>query len=455
MNILIIGFGFVGKATYLLNNKDINIFVYDINLELCIPLEIVLEEYIKKVDLIFISLPTPLNIDGTCYTKLIDDVLKKIDHEYIIIRSTVPIGYCDSKNVFFMPEFLTEKKWKEDFINNKHWIFGMYDNCSPSKKSIFMNRITDLINLSYTNRSINYNDIIFCTNKEAELTKLVKNTFLATKVSYFNEIYDLTEKLNINYNRVIELVKSDERIGDTHMACPGHDGKKGYGGTCFPKDTNSMYYQMVGHGIDTHIFEANLYRNEIIDRPERDWLRDKGRTNIDEKKFKIILVTSGSGILGRKLCKKLLEDFSNKIICLYNFLDLENDDFKLLLNNPNFKILSFNIIKKIFLPHVDEIYHLTPVEYFKFCESEPIETAMFNFQGTKNIIDLAKVHNAKVLLTSIKDDNDISIYTQSIALAETLMCEYRNKYKIDTKTIKILDTNDSVIERVITMMKSN
>jgi hypothetical protein len=143
MNLLLIGFGFVGKATYLLNNKDINIFIYDINPNLCLPKDIVLEEIVKQVDLIFISLPTPLSIDGTCHTKLIDDIIKKINHEYIIIiRSTIPIGYCDSKKKFFMPEFLTEKNWENDFINNKHWIFGIYDCCSEDKLNIFKERIT-------------------------------------------------------------------------------------------------------------------------------------------------------------------------------------------------------------------------------------------------------------------------------------------------------------------------
>ena len=66
------------------------------------------------------------------------DVIAKIDHEYIVIRSTIPVGYCDSKNVFFMPEFLTEKNWKDDFINNKHWIFGVYETCFANKKNIFI-----------------------------------------------------------------------------------------------------------------------------------------------------------------------------------------------------------------------------------------------------------------------------------------------------------------------------
>jgi hypothetical protein len=161
MNVLIIGFGFVGKATYLLNNKDVNIFVYDIISELCIPQDIVFADIVAKVDLIFVSVPTPLNIDGTCYTKLIDDVLVNVKHDYIIIRSTIPIGYCDSKNVFFMPEFLTEKNWKDDFINNKNWIFGIYDGCSEEKRDIFKNRINTLFDLAYKNKSIQYNDSLF------------------------------------------------------------------------------------------------------------------------------------------------------------------------------------------------------------------------------------------------------------------------------------------------------
>jgi UDP-glucuronate decarboxylase len=483
MNILIIGFGFVGKATYLLNNEQINIFVYDINPDLCIPKNIKLEEVVKDVELIFVSLPTPLNIDGTCYTKLIDDVIKNVEHDYIVIRSTIPIGYSDSKRVFFMPEFLTEKDWRNDFINNKYWIFGIYENCTGEKKREFEKRITKLFTYAYNNRSIQYNNLIFCSNKEAELTKLIKNTFLSTKVTYFNEIYDLTDKLNIDYNKVIELVKTDERIGVTHMACPGHDKKRGYGGTCFPKDTNSMYYQLVENNVDTHIFEANLYRNEIIDRPERDWLADKGRTNVKHDNRKVILVTGGAGFLGRHLCAKLLEDPLNQVICLDNLItgkELNIEDFRL---NPNFKFLKFDITKKIFLPHVDEVYHLasiaSPEKYKKYA----LDTIMVNFQGTKNVLDLARVHNAKVLLTStsevygdplihpqpedyygnVNTIGERSCYDESKRLAETLMYEYRRKYGLDTKIVRVFNTYGTFMDekdgRVITnflyRMKTN
>lgn len=474
MNILLIGFGFVGKATYLLNNKDINIFVYDINPDVCIPKNINLHDIVKQVDLIFISLPTPLDIDGTCYTRLIDDTIEKLEHEFIIIRSTIPVGYCDSKEVFFMPEFLTEKNWKNDFINNSNWIFGIYDNCNDDKKNQFIEKITYLINSAYNNKSINCNTITFSTTKETELTKLIKNTFLSTKVAYFNEIYDLTNKLNVNYNNVIDLVKTDERIGNTHMMCPGHDGKRGYGGTCFPKDTNSMYYQMVHNSIDTRIFEANLYRNEVIDRPERDWLTDKGRTNIVNGENKIIVVAGGAGFLGRHLCKRLLDDENNKIICVDNLITGREKNIEEFVHNPRFKFLKFDITKSIFLPHVDEIYNLASFASPDKYKAYPLETINVNFQGTKNLLELAKAHNAKILLTStsevygdpfihpqpeeyygnVNTVGERSCYDESKRLAETLMYEYRKIYNLNTKIVRIFNTYGSHMDekdgRVIT-----
>jgi UDPglucose 6-dehydrogenase len=266
MKVLLIGFGFVGKATYLLKNKDVDFFIYDCVPELCSPPNLDLDETVKIVDLVFISLPTPTNIDGSCYTNLIDMYVTRLKHDYIIVRSTVPIGYCDSHKVFFMPEFLTEQNWKQDFINNKHWLFGIYENCNFDIEMQYRLLIRQLIDSAFKHKSIKHDDIQFGTNKEMEMNKLIRNTFLSTKVGYFNEIYDLAEKLGINYNSVINYVKLDDRIGDSHMTCPGYNYKRGYGGTCFPKDTNSMYSQLIQNGIPSYILQANLDRNENYDR---------------------------------------------------------------------------------------------------------------------------------------------------------------------------------------------
>ena len=86
--------------------------------------------------------------------------------------------------------------------------------------------------------------------------------------------------MDINYKAIAQMMIMDERIGATHMKVPGPDGKKGYGGTCFPKDMNSLLHQI--KSISTsHVVAAAVYRNEIVDRPEKDWKEDKGRAVSD------------------------------------------------------------------------------------------------------------------------------------------------------------------------------
>lgn len=458
MNVLIIGGGFVGQATYLLNNPDINIFIYDINKDLCIPRDIELEEIIEKIDLIFICVPTPLNVNGTCSTKIIENILKKVKHSFIVIRSTIPIGFCDKNKVFFMPEFLTEKNWIEDFINNKNWIFGIYKDCSEDISNEFKNKITKLINLAHKNNKITSNNIYFIENKEAEILKLILNTFLSTKVIYFNEIFEFTQKNNINYNNLIELIKLDDRIGNTHLQVPCC-GLIGYGGTCFPKDTNSLYYQFQENGLNSSILEANLFKNEHIYRVERDWLKDKGRTNLDISN-KIILVSGGAGFLGRNLIKRLLSEKENKIICVDNLITGSLDNIKEFMNNENFYFLNFDVTHKLFLPKVDEVYHLaslaSPDKYKEF----PIETILVNVEGTKNLLDLCKINKSKMLFTStseiygdplvhpqpesyygnVNTMGERSCYDESKRMAETLIYEYKKKYNLDVKIVRIFNT---------------
>jgi UDP-glucuronate decarboxylase len=460
MKILLIGFGFVGKATYILNNKDAEFYIYDCVPELCSPPNLNLEETVKIVDIVFISLPTPTNIDGSCYTNLIDSYVKKLNHDFIVIRSTVPIGYCDSHNVFFMPEFLTELNWKEDFINNKHWLFGIYENCPEVKQNKFKIKICELITSAYTNKCIKYHDIQFGTNKEMEMNKLIRNTFLSTKVGYFNEIYDLTQKLNVNYNNVVRYVQLDDRIGNSHMSCPGYNNKRGYGGTCFPKDTNSLYSQLIHNNIDSYILQANLDRNENLDRPERDWLHDLNRTNVKDKSFCNVLVTGGAGFLGRNICKKLLEEPTSKVICMDNLITGKYSNIEEFVSNPNFKFVNFDIKNKIFLPQVDKIYHLaciaSPDKYKKYS----IETLVTSFTGTKNVLDLAKKHNAKLLFTStsevygdplvhpqpeeyfgnVNTVGERSCYDEGKRVAESLIYEYRNKFGLDLKIVRLFNT---------------
>ena len=178
-----------------------------------------------------------------------------------------------------MPEFLTEKNFEEDFRGNKNWVIGLRDE-SKEKSEIFKNKFNELINKAYENGSIKYNNINYITNSEAEMVKLFRNNFLAVKVSFCNEIYKFCNAKEINYENVRKVATLDSRIGESHSKVPGHDGNFGYGGTCFPKDTHSLNFQMILSNVESRIVRGAIERNELIDRVKRDWENDKGRAVI-------------------------------------------------------------------------------------------------------------------------------------------------------------------------------
>jgi len=282
MLIGVIGNGFVGKATSQLNCSDIKVLAYDINPLACEPKGIQLID-LKKCELIFISVPTPMSKNGSCHLNIIENVLddlKKIDYSgFLVLRSTVPVGTCDQLQIYFMPEFLTEKNFINDFINNKDWVFGLL---GKPKDDLFKEKIQNLFQLAYEHKRITSNHLHFISNKEAEMIKMFKNCFLATKVSFCNEMYQFCQSKGVNYEQVRQLACLDDRILDTHSKVPGHDGKRGFGGTCFPKDTSSLRYEMLQNNVEPYILNAIIYRNENVDRPEKDWNDNKGRAVVNE-----------------------------------------------------------------------------------------------------------------------------------------------------------------------------
>lgn len=341
MIITIIGKGFVGKATSILENENVQIWFYDIVPDLCIPKNITYKMINEKSDIIFICVPTPMNLDGSCNTKIIESVLSHLHHPHIILRSTVPIGFCDRHQLYFMPEFLTEKNWPQDFKNNPVWIFGYFENISEKTKNEFISITSQLIDFSHQAGKIQSNQKKYYLNKEAELIKLIRNNFLSTKVSFFNEMYDLCLKLNIDYTNVQSGVGDDKRIGYSHTNMD--NTIRGYGGTCFPKDTNSLYHIFQENNIKSHILEANLIRNEYNDRKNKDWLFSYNRA-ITNYSGKIVLIINPDNPI-------FPESNMQKIIFNPLYIEEETQD--------NIHIQKWNPDYKIFMPRVDEvIYYL-------------------------------------------------------------------------------------------------
>lgn len=277
----IVGYGYVGKSTESFFPSNCDTMIYDIDSNVCKPKNLQINE-LSKCDLVFVSVPTPMNKDGSCHTSIVSSVVQQlhdVNVKNIIVRSTVPVGFCDKNQCFFMPEFITEKNWKNDVENTKDWIFG-------TSKDLFNETIelTDILqnvlNKSKEENKIKDSNLIVVQNEYAEVAKLTRNCILATKVSFLNEINKFCEKRNLKYSMVRDLMVLDQRIGDSHTSVPGHDNEYGFGGTCFVKDIWSLKSLFKENEVESPIIDAVIHRNENIDRKSRSWENMTGRAVI-------------------------------------------------------------------------------------------------------------------------------------------------------------------------------
>jgi nucleotide sugar dehydrogenase len=277
----IVGYGYVGKSTHSLIPSNCEVMIYDIEPEICVPKNTTIKDLVK-CDVIFVSVPTPMNKDGSCHTDIVNLVIKQLHKENIyniIVRSTVPVGFCNENKCFFMPEFITEKNWKDDVKNTKDWIIGT-KNDIPSNIIHLLEVLQNILNKSKEENKIKDSNLIIVQNEYAEIAKLTRNCILATKVAFLNEINKFCEKKDMKYNKVRELMILDSRIGESHTSVPGHDGEFGFGGTCFVKDIWSLKRLFKENKVESPVIDAVIHRNENIDRKSRSWENMQGRAVI-------------------------------------------------------------------------------------------------------------------------------------------------------------------------------
>jgi len=385
--------------------KPIDVLIYDINPNLCQPKGITLEQLDRECDLIFFCLPTPLNHDGSCYTKILEDTIARCSNPYKVIRSTIPVGFAAKHRCYFMPEFLTEARWENDFYNNKEWIIGIPRETSNASMNIqdtqnteFKQRITKLIKRSHKNGSIKSNKIVFCDTNEAEMLKLMKNCFLSAKVGIMNEFFDFCNATNTDFNNVTDIAKLDARMGTSHFQVPGPDGRDGFGGTCFPKDTHSLYCQMTTKGIQPYIYRAVLERNDTHDRREREWTNDVWRTTIPlpSPKSKVVVVFTNGKEHSTYFDDIIHENLSknNVIIQVVRQRQYDNSSSTTTSTgivkptNPNHLIKYWpEPSTSIFFPRVDECY------YSPFDDTLAYQT----IRDVMHIIDLWNSHEEMIL----------------------------------------------------------
>jgi len=371
-----------------------------------------------------------------------------------------------------MPEFLTEANWRVDFVENTHWILGMKDNTvrySPTdadeEARELCARVQYLLTCAKSSGAIRNDTLTVLTSTEAEAVKLFKNGYLSAKVGIMNEYYDLVASLGgsflVDYERIVNTMALDVRIGSSHMRVPGHDGHRGFGGTCFPKDTFSLYSHFQSRNMSSPICQAVLHRNETMDRPERDWVGDVGRTTLLARQ-PISLVAGGAGFIGKYLCRYLLEKTDHIVLCMDSLCSSSLDAMDTLSQLQKqyvgrFHYLKGDITRPLYFPRLHYVWNLacraSPPKY----QADGFHTLQTSVIGTMNLLELVRVHGARYLFTSTSEIygdplvhpqketywgnvNTLGVrscYDEGKRCAETIVYEFARKYPLLATQLRI------------------
>ncbi len=272
----VIGNGFVGESISFAFSSTSEIYIYDKD-----PSKSLNDiESVHSCDYVFVCVPTPMFKDGSQDLSYVKSAFEMATEKPLyILKSTVLPGTTERLSIeypnfkiIFSPEFLTERTAKLDMLTQSRIILGGELSLTDKAKNLFNER--------FKNKNIIQTD-----SKTAELTKYMNNTFFATKVSIMNEFKLLSDKIGANWEDALRGFVSDGRIGDSHLNVPGHDGKLGYGGTCFPKDVNALLSFSKKQDIHLNTIKGGWKTNLKV-RVEKDWEENEGRS-VSFKKTKL------------------------------------------------------------------------------------------------------------------------------------------------------------------------
>lgn len=343
---------------------------------------------VKKAQIIFIAVGTPMNKDGSVDMRFVwstaDDLSKCIDNrKTIVIKSTIPPGatisykdYLEKKSgkkglkIAFMPEFLKEGHALEDFMNPDRTIIGTEDK---NKTAI----LEDLFSFTKT-------PILICDTKTAELVKYTANTYLATKISFINEVSQICDKIGADVEMVAKGIGLDKRIGPEFL-----NASIGYGGSCFPKDVSALRKFIKKDSVKFRILNAVMLANES----QKNYFVHKIEKTLGKLRGKKL------GILGlafkantddiRKspaieIVRKLLEKGAK--ITAYDPMAMDNT--KKVLGKIDYKKNMYDVAK-----NKDALVILTEWKQFKNLDLNKVKKFLKKpiiFDG-RNLFDLGKV----------------------------------------------------------------
>lgn len=263
MKVAIVGHGFVGKALEYGLSPNVEKFLVD-------PIYNTKISDLKGFlpNIIFICIPTPTDDSGSQNISILSDVINEITKlslkSTVVIKSTVlPDTLINVEKrlakVVYNPEFLREASANEDFIKSKLIVFG--GNYEETK-------VVENFYKNFTKCEVK--DYVHTDITTASFIKYTINTFLATKVTYFNELYNLFKDSGAkdSWENLINAISKDTRIGNSHMQVPGNDGKFGYGGACFPKDSQAFLNYSYKNNKTLELLKKSIKINKYLRNQE-------------------------------------------------------------------------------------------------------------------------------------------------------------------------------------------
>jgi UDPglucose 6-dehydrogenase len=253
MKLIVAGYGFVGKAVA-------NTFKTAHDLVIVDPVHST-DTISENTDAygIIICVPTPQTDEHDCDISSIRNVLDQVPiYMPVLIKSTVIPSAVDiiknaypNHSIVYSPEFLRARSADQDFLNQKYIILGG-DDPEQFWHDVFLKALP------------NCKVVFNCTEQEACLVKYASNSFLALKTSYFNQIYDVCQTHDMSFDVVRHLITMDTRIGADHTIVPGPDMQRGWGGHCFPKDTNAFANWTSSIGKPVTLVESAINYNKKV-----------------------------------------------------------------------------------------------------------------------------------------------------------------------------------------------
>lgn len=211
---------------------------------------------LREADFVFICVPTD-SVRG-----LVDEISSGTDREDIvfILKSTVLPGTTEELQLIygnywvFSPEFLTDRTANLDFINSPRFILGGSGEGLDKAYDLYRERFR-------------HTPIHRTTSRSAEFVKYMTNLYFMTKISFANEMFNVSNELGLPWDSVMRMFVSDGRIVDSHFDVPGPDGQKGFGGKCFPENINTYLDWTEKAGMNDDLIKAvrevnDIYRNE-------------------------------------------------------------------------------------------------------------------------------------------------------------------------------------------------